>query len=222
MTQMTGTRTLDVYEMAYLAGGPRQAIEAAVVSLIEARVLRATRPTGELMLTKRRPCVDLEAAVLDAVGVRGCSLIGTVCWRLRDDVRVTSIGQRLRDGGLLARDRCPESMRPRFWSALSLTSAGRRTLRQLRREPASSATDGLRVSLWGPQAMRDYALRAALFEASRLPSAPALRTTAPASAVGSYRYSAIGHDGGLAGGFAGGFGGGGGDCGGGGGDGGGC
>ena len=29
---MTGTRTLDVYEMAYLAGGPRQAVEAAVTS----------------------------------------------------------------------------------------------------------------------------------------------------------------------------------------------
>ncbi len=39
-TDMTATRTLDVYEMAYLAGGPRQAIEAAVVSLIEAGVLR--------------------------------------------------------------------------------------------------------------------------------------------------------------------------------------
>ena len=217
---MTGTRTLDVYEMAYLAGGPRQAIEAAVVSLIEAGVLRATRPTGELMLIKRRPCVDLEAAVLDAVGVRGCSLIGTVCWRLRDDVRLTSIGQRLRDGGLLARDRGSESMRPRFWSALSLTSAGRRTLRQFRRELASSATDGLRVSLWGPRAMRDHALRAALFEASRLPSAPALRTTASVSAGGGHHYSARSHDGGLASGFAGG--GGGGDCGGGGGDGGGC
>ncbi len=217
---MTGTRTLDVYEMAYLAGGPRQATEAAVVSLIEAGVLRATRPTGELMLIERRPCVDLEAAVLDAVGVRGCSLIGTVCWRLRDDVRLTSIGQRLRKGGLLARDRGSKSMRPRFWSALSLTSAGRRTLRQLRRELASSATDGLRVSLWGPQAMRDHALRAALFEASRLPSAPALRTTAPVPAGGGYHYSARGHDGGLASGFAGG--GGGGDCGGGGGDGGGC
>jgi uncharacterized protein (TIGR04222 family) len=57
---MTGTRTLDVYEMAYLAGGPRQAVEAAVVSLIEIGVLRATRPTGELMLIKRRPCVALE------------------------------------------------------------------------------------------------------------------------------------------------------------------
>jgi uncharacterized membrane protein YgcG len=212
---MTGTRTLDVYEMAYLAGGPRQAVEAAVVSLIEIGVLRATRPTGELMLIKRRPCVALEAAVLDVVGTRGHRLIGTVCWRLRDDVRLTSIGQRLREDGLLTRDRCPESMRPRFWPALSLTSEGRRTLRQLRRELASSATDGLRVSLCGPTAMRDYALRAALFEASRLPSAPALRTTASASASGGA--------GGFAGGFGGGgFGGGGGDCGGGGGDGGGC
>jgi uncharacterized protein (TIGR04222 family) len=32
---MTPTPTLDVYEMAYLAGGPRRAVEAAVVSLAE-------------------------------------------------------------------------------------------------------------------------------------------------------------------------------------------
>lgn len=219
---MTATRTLDVYEMAYLAGGPRQAIEAAVVSLVETGVLRATRPTGELMLMKRRPCADLEAAVLDVVGIGGYRLIGTVCWRLRDDVRLTSIGQRLKDDGLLARDRGPESTRPRFWPALSLTGAGRRTLRQLRRDLASSGTDGLRVSLFGPKAMRDSALRAAIFEASRLPSAPALRTPAPTSAAGGYHhYAATDHGGGLATGFAaGGLGGS--DCGGSSADGGGC
>jgi hypothetical protein len=219
---VTETRTLDVYEMAYLAGGPRRAIEAAVVSLAETGVLRVTRPTGELMMTKRRPCADLEAAVLDVIGHRGNRLIGTVCWRLRDDVRLTSIGQRLKDDGLLSRGRGPESMEPRFWSALSLTSAGRRTLRRLRRELASSGTDGLRVSLAGPKAMQNHDLRVALFEPSRLPSAPALRTTAATSAANGYHhYTWTNHGGGaLAGGFAGGLGGG--DCGGGGGDGGGC
>ncbi|MGY1695345.1 TIGR04222 domain-containing membrane protein [Geodermatophilus sp. SYSU D00814] len=219
-TAMTGTRSLDVYETAYLTGGPRRAVAAAVVSLVETGVLRAARSTGESMLVHRRPCADLEAAVLDAVGIRGNASFGTVCWRLRDDVRLTSIGQRLRDDGLLARDRGPEPMRLRFWSALSLTGAGRRTLRQLRREPASIATDSVRVSLWGPEAMRDSALRVALFEASRVPSAPVPRQTASASA--GHRYSATGHEGGGGGGYAGGFGDGGGDCGGGGGDGGGC
>jgi hypothetical protein len=177
---MTPTPTLDVYEMAYLAGGPRRAVEAAVVSLAEIGCLGVTRPTGELMLIKRRPCADLEAAVLDVVGARGHQLIGTVCWRLRDDVRLTSIRQRLEDDGLLSRRRGPAPMQPRFWSALALTSSGRRTLRRLRRELTSSGTDGLRASLFGPKAMRNHDLRLAIFEASRLPSAPAARPTAAA------------------------------------------
>ncbi len=219
---MTRTRTLDVYEAAYLAGGPRRATEAAVVSLMETGVLRATRSTGELRLMERRPCRDLEAAVLDVIGINGGRSIGTVCWRLRDDVRLTSIGQRLKDGGLLARDdRRPESTRPRFWSALSLTGAGRRTLRQLRRDLTPSATDVLRVGLRGPEAARDPDVRAVLLEASRPPSAPTPRTSTPSSAAGVHdRYAWTGPGGGSAGGFAGGMGGG--DCGGGGGDGGGC
>jgi uncharacterized protein (TIGR04222 family) len=76
---------LDVYELAYLAAGPRRAVEAAVVALVEAGVLRADRVTGELAISQRRPCSDLEAAVLDVVGFRGPRMLGSVCWRLRAD-----------------------------------------------------------------------------------------------------------------------------------------
>jgi len=119
-----------------------------VVALIEARVLRANRTTGELILLQRRPCSELEAAVLDAVGSRGYCLLGTVCWRLRADVRLTGIGQRLENEGLLARGGAPESLRRRWWTAVCLTGAGRRPLRR-RRDLDSEAPDALRVALCG-------------------------------------------------------------------------
>jgi hypothetical protein len=209
---MTGTRTLNVYELAYLAGGPRRAAEAAVVALVEAGVLRANRVTGELALLQRRPCSDLEAAVLDVVGFRGSRLLGTVCWRLRADVRLTAIGRRLQADGLLADGDGLESLRRRFWTVLSVTGAGRRALRQRRRELGSDGPDALRVALSGPGAMRDRQLYVALFDPPSLLRAPQLR---PGSArlAGGYAYNGDGAflgGGALAGGF------GGGDCGGGG------
>jgi hypothetical protein len=215
---MTATRTLDVYELAYLAGGPRRAVEAAVVALVEAGVLRVTRPTGELALVRRRPCPDLEAAVLDVVGFRGSRLLGTVCWRLRADVRLTAIGQRLQADGLLADGDGLQSLRRRFWTVLSVTGAGRRILRQWRRNPPFDGTEALRVALSGPAAMRDRDLRVAIFDPPRLPPAPRLWPGTPARSAGGYHYHG---DGAFLGGGAMGGGFGGGDCGGGG-DGGGC
>jgi hypothetical protein len=192
-------------------------VETAAISLVEAGMLRVDRSTGELMLVERRPCADLEAAVLDVVGFRGHRLLGTVCWRLRADVRLTALGQRLQADGLLARGEGLKSLRRRWWTALAVTGAGRRILRRRRRELASNA-DALRVALSGPAAMRDRAAYVALFAPPRLPPAPQLRLGTPAaSSAGGYHHGDTTF---LAGGAAaGGFGGA--DCGGGG-DGGGC
>ena len=99
---MTETRTLELYELAYLAAGPRRAVQTAVIGLAEAGVLWVNQWTGELMLIERRPCSELEAAVLDVVGLRGFNLLGTVCWRMRADARLTAIEQRLQAEGLLS------------------------------------------------------------------------------------------------------------------------
>ncbi len=213
---MTGTRPLDVYELAYLAAGPRRAAEVAVIALIEAGVLRANRTTGELILLQRRPCSDLEAAVVDAVGSRGHRLLGAVCWRLRDDVRLTGIGQCLKEEGLLVRRAAPESLRRRWWTAVCLSGAGRRVLRQQRRQLDAAPTDALRVALSGPAAMHDRGLYVVLFDPPHLTLARRLRWGTPAALpAGGYRHGDAAY---LAGGA---FSGGGGfDCGGGGGDGG--
>jgi hypothetical protein len=208
---MTGTRALDVSELAYLAGGPRRAVEAAVVTLVEAGGLRANRVTGELAIVQRRPCSDLEAAVLDVVEFRGPRMLGSVCWRLRADRRLTAIGQRLQADGLLSRGGGPESLRRRFWTALSVTGTGRRILRQRCRELASGGTDALRVALSGPAAMRDRQLYVALFDPLRLVPAPQPRPGTRRLA-GGYAHSGDGAflgDGGFGGADCGGGGGGG-------------
>jgi hypothetical protein len=218
---MTETRTLELYELAYLAAGPRRAVQTAVIALVEAGVLRVNQWTGELMLIERRPCSELEAAVLDVVGLRGFNLLGTVCWRMRADARLTTIEQRLQADGLLARAESLESLRRRWWTVFAVTGAGRRILRRRRRELSADETDAARVALSGPEAMRDRGLYVALFNPSRAVPALQLRLGGPdALSAGGY----AGYSGAdvafLAGGaFAGGLGGA--DCGGGGGDGGG-
>ena len=188
---MTETRTLELYELAYLTGGPRRAVQTAVIALAEAGVLRVNQWTGELMLIERRPCSELEAAVLDVVGFRGFSLLGTVCWRLRADARLTAIEQRLRADGLLARAESLESLRRRWWTALAVTGAGRRILRRRRRELSADETDAARVALLGPEAMRDRGLYVALFNPSRAVPALQLRLGGPdaPSAGGHAGYS---------------------------------
>jgi hypothetical protein len=218
---MTGTRTLELYELAYLTGGPRRAVETAVIALVEAGVLRVNQWTGELMLIERRPCSELEAAVLDVVGFRGFSLLGTVCWRMRADARLTAIEQRLQADGLLSHGDGLESLRRRWWTVFAVTGAGRRILRRRRRELSADETDAVRVALSGPEAMRDRGLYVALFNPSRAVPALQLRLgTADSPSAGGYAGYSGADPAFLAGGaFAGGLGGA--DCGGGGGDGGG-
>ncbi|TFV90538.1 TIGR04222 domain-containing membrane protein [Blastococcus sp. CT_GayMR16] len=224
---MTGPRTLaadyDLYEIAYLAGGPRRAVDTAVVALVESGCLRVTPHSGGLTVVEHRRRHSLEAAVLDAVGLRGNRSIDTVRWRLQDDERLHAVGQRLeRDG--LARGRTP--MRLRHWHLLALTGEGRRTLRHLRSDPptdrVAGETGALVVALSGPERMADADVRAAVFEPPRPArsrwSAPRDRYAAGYSPH-SHGWSGGAADSGGFGGFGGGFCG---DGGSGGGDGGGC
>jgi hypothetical protein len=152
------------------------------------------------------------------VGFRGFSLLGTVCWRMRADARLTAIEQRLQADGLLTRAESLESLRRRWWTALAVTGAGRRILRRRRRELSADDTDAARVALLGPEAMRDRGLYVALFNPSRAVPAPQLRLgTADSPSAGGYAGYSGANVAFLAGGaFAGGA-----DCGGAGGDGGG-
>ena len=86
---MTGTHAPllrpDLYEVAYLAGGPRRVVETAVVALVENGRLRVDRATGRLHVVDLQGRHPVEAVVLDAVGPRGRSVWGLV-WRARSPV----------------------------------------------------------------------------------------------------------------------------------------
>jgi hypothetical protein len=165
---MTGTHVpllgSDLYEVAYLAGGPRRAVEAAVVALIEDGRLRVTRSTAELHVVDPRRRHPVEAAVLDAVGPTGHRSIDTICWRLVEDDRLLGIGRRLHEAGLLGVLGAAVSVLHGDRRSLAPTRAGHRVLRALGDQPALGDPEAVRVALGGRQAMTDPTLRADIFE----------------------------------------------------------
>ena len=210
---MTGTHVplirSDLYQVAYLAGGPRRAVEAAVVALIEDGRLRVTRATGELHTVDARRGHPVEAAVLDATGDRARQSVDAVAWRVREDARLVALADGLQQAGLVSRRGGAATTAGYAWPAVGLTREGRRALRQLRSAPPTTARSGvLAVALAGSRAWPDAELRAAVFTPPRPYLLPGLRGASQSSYAG---YA----DGGSAAGWGGGFGGG--DCGGGGG-----
>jgi hypothetical protein len=159
---------LDLYDIAYLAGGPQRAVDTALVALVESGRLRVHAP-GELAAVEPNRRHPVEAAVLDAVGTRGHPSVDTIRWRLTGDERLTGLGPSLAADGLLRR----RTLRGR--GAWCPTRAGREVLRRLEAQPpVDPALDGgsaLQVALRGRAAMTDADLRAAIFERPALPKA---------------------------------------------------
>ena len=154
---------LDVYDVAFLAGGADRAVETAIVALVRCGRLRVHSP-GQLAtaeLSRRHP---VEAAVLDAVGPLGHRSVDTICWRLVEDERLLDIGRRLHKAGLLGRLGAAVSVLHHHRRALAPTRAGHRVLRELGDHPALGDPEAVRVALGGRGAMTDQKLRADIFE----------------------------------------------------------
>ena len=154
---------LDVYDVAFLAGGANRAVETAIVALVRCGRLRVHSP-GQLAtadLSRRHP---VEAAVLDAVGPLGHRSVDTICWRLVEDERLLDIGRRLHKAGLLGRLGAAVSVLHHDRRALAPTRAGHRVLRELGDHPALGDPEAVRVALGGREAMTDQKLRADIFE----------------------------------------------------------
>ena len=119
---MNGPRTLavdfDVYEVAFLAGGPRRAVDAAIVALVESGRVAVDRSTGQLTVADGAPAHPLEAAVLDAIGARGATGRSPRCaggWRT--DERLSAVRRRLERDGLLRPSAASPRRRYSAWSA---------------------------------------------------------------------------------------------------------
>ena len=166
-----GAHDLDLYDAAFLAGGPARVVDTALVALVRAERLRIHAP-GQLAtadLTRRHP---VEAAVLDAVGPTGHRSVDTIRWRLTDDDRLLAVARRLRSAGLIGRIGALllRSLRPP-----APTRAGRRVLRRLGHETGWADAEVARVALGGRAAMTDTRLRTEVFEPSSTALVPGRR-----------------------------------------------
>jgi hypothetical protein len=154
---------LDVYEAAFLAGGPDRVVETALVALVETGGVRVQR-AGQLSVVDDRSRHPVEEAVLAAIGPHGYRQFELVRWVAGKDVRLTELTERLRRDGLVSGIRVPWGRRP-----VVLTTAGRRTLRRLRADPVvtgvAAGTSAAKVALHGTGQMPDREQRDALFHA---------------------------------------------------------
>src|SRR5215218_6890299 len=139
---------LDVYDIAFLAGGPNRTVETAIVALVLGGRLRVHSP-GRLAavdLSRRHP---VEAAVLDACPPIGHRSVDTICWRLVDDDRLLDIGHRLHKAGLLGRMGAAVSVLHGVHRGLAPTRAGNRVLRELANGPPIGDPEAVRVAVGG-------------------------------------------------------------------------
>lgn len=156
---------LDLYDVAFLAGGQDRVVDTALVALVASGRVRVSAP-GELAtvsLVRRHP---VEAAVLDAVGPAGHRSVETVRWRVAGDDRLLEVSRRLRDAGLLGHGVVPTARRSRW--RLVPTYAGRHLLHELRDDPPEDAvapgTGAMAFALRGREGLADPALWTSVFE----------------------------------------------------------
>jgi hypothetical protein len=167
---MTASRQLDVYDLAFLAGGVPRVVDTALVALVESGRVRVHAP-GELAVVEPGRSHPVEGAVMDAVGTRGHRSVDTVRWRMAGDERLAQLAASLAAAGLLRRR--PFARTTSDGPAWSTTKAGRQALLHAREHPpADRLLDGgsaLAVALDGRGAMPDPARRAEIFERPRPP-----------------------------------------------------
>jgi hypothetical protein len=162
MNASSGAVDLDLYDVAFLAGGPDRVVDTAVVALVRSGRLRVHSP-GQLAtaeLSRRHP---VEAAVLDAVGPSGHRSVDTIRWRLVGDERLLDVGRRLEREHLLGRIGALFPRGRGGHRALAPTRAGKRVL-QDHAERLLGDPEAARVALRGREAMTDTKLRAGIFE----------------------------------------------------------
>jgi len=157
---------LDLYDVAWLAGGRRRATQTAVAALAERDRVRVTDPTGDLQAVGGGATHPVEAAVLDGLGARGHRGVETIAFLVREDPRLDAVEQGLLRRGLLGR-RAPLARVVRRRRPAPTTREGRRVLRELRR-PGSTAIPG-------STAAREVALNGLASVPAGLPAALAER-----------------------------------------------
>ncbi|MEV2250479.1 TIGR04222 domain-containing membrane protein [Streptomyces sp. NPDC050147] len=149
-TAAAARQALDVYDIAWLAGGPRRVVECAVIGLAERGLLRL-RASRVCALGEETPEHPVERALIAACPQsRGTA---SVCAELRESPEVEEIGARLAEWGLVTRSRH------------QLTRVGKQRLQTAEEDGTLAA-----YVCAGPQVLPQGTVRRAVTEAQYVPS----------------------------------------------------
>lgn len=149
MTIPGSTRSLDVYDMAVLAGGLPRLVDTALVAMVESGRVHV-EPSGEFRADATSSAHPVEAALLDAVGTRGHRSVDTIRWQVLHDRRLDQEFQHLTSDGLVRRA-LPSRLVGKTHA--HTTGAGRHALRQFAERPPADGGTAVRVALHGRDAM---------------------------------------------------------------------
>jgi hypothetical protein len=140
---------LDVYEIAYLCGGPERVALAAVVAMQQDERIAISRTRHRVHVAHRRASQPVEHAVLDAIPDQG-----KVLGQLLHDVAQSAAVQELIDG--LQRD----GLVARYFLAghPHLSAAGRKARTELA-DPGAQMPPERRVAVLGTSGIADAGLR---------------------------------------------------------------
>jgi hypothetical protein len=153
------THSLDVYDMAILAGGLPRLVDTALVAMVESGRVRV-EPSGEFRADAAPASHPVEAALLNAVGTRGHRSVDTIRWQVLHDRRLDQEFRHLTSDGLVRRA-IPALLVGK--TRAHTTAAGRRALRQFAERPPADGGNAALVALHGREAMPDHRLREEIF-----------------------------------------------------------
>ena len=145
---------LDVYDIAFLAGGAARVVDTALVALVESGRVRVRAP-GVFAVFEPARAHPVEAAVMDAMGTQGHCSIDTIRSRVAEDARIGALGRSLCSARLL-RCRLRFGHRAPDEGDWSLTASGREALDRQAERPSVRALDRgstLHMALYGRSAM---------------------------------------------------------------------
>ena len=146
---MTSPSELDVYEIAYLCGGPQRVALAAVAAMAQDGRIKISRTRHRVQVVHRRAGPPPERAVLDAVPASGKAL-GPLLDEVAHSAAVQELTERLRRGGLVGRHSLAGHPH--------LSAAGRTARREL--EDSGGQTAGeRRVAVLGTTGITNAGLR---------------------------------------------------------------
>ncbi|HEX8008314.1 MAG TPA: TIGR04222 domain-containing membrane protein [Trebonia sp.] len=97
---MTSLSELDVYQVAYLCGGPQRVALAAVAAMAQDGRVKISRTRHRVQAVHRRAGQPVERAVLDAVPASG-KVLGPLLEEVAHSAAVQELIEGLRRGGLI-------------------------------------------------------------------------------------------------------------------------